>query len=655
MNAAGQGKAWTGPQLAAQLATLDGVAPPALYYVVFRATRQPDGTEQHQYEVPDQALPLEPPAWPAWLAQHNLLGSGQLSVAVLVIREVPDAAGRLVECVLERRRGGADGPFYGNPARVEFVGPAGAVRLYRAGRDGQLQEIAPSPPVHAPGARGAEQFAGERQALERHFGPGIQVIDAREPTLFEDMAGLACIVHLRRTEEQELACGIGWHGTTCFILVADFPRFGIPLSLSLPDEAAVQDALHRQGLVRHETRLDERGLAVVARRRGAEGLFLLRVDSGRAHTEPYLPGVADIGTEDQNRWLRYAETYERLVLLDRHRDGGSDDIVVLTGDAGGHVWRHLIDADGVETWCRPADDAAVGALYRERLAPGTLARSEGGVPNGGPGEQSPQEPGTAPSPDSLLAKVRAFTGAMAALYTASDAALAEPPGRNFSPALFASLYALEAALVTLSAENAATQLTVLLADAEAGTLDPDRLARELTHLEAGLHDELALIRLVPLQPAQWRWLTDPSPFGAEVEARFPACAYDIEEAASCLAFRRPAAAVFHCMKILERGLLALGRLAGVADILGPHRAWSDILATLASADRASLAPLLSHVRRIRRRWRAPGLLPAEKYTETEAERVFQSVGAFMRELADRCDERGDAAAMGRAGKGRSPG
>ena len=371
------------------------------------------------------------------------------------------------------------------------------------------------------------------------------------------------------------------------------------------------------------------------------------------NVEPHQPNAAPLGTDDQQRWLRYVDTYERLVPLDRHRDGVSDDIVVLTGDASGHVWRHLVDPDGVETWRRPADDAAVAALHRERLSPGTRARIEGGEPNGGPGELSTPTRDNAPSPDSLLAKVRAFTGATAAVHAASDAALTEQAGLDCSPALLGYLYAIEVAVEILPAENAATQLAALLAEAEAGTLDPERLVGELAQLEAGLRDELAMTRLVTLLPAQWRRLTDPSPFGAEVEARFPACAYDIEEAASCLAFRRPTAAVFHCMKILERGLLALGRHAGAPEILGPHRDWSDILAALASTCPASLAPVLSQVKRIRRRWRAPGLFPAEKYTEAEAERVFQSVGAFMRELAARCDERGDAAAVpDRTGRGR---
>jgi hypothetical protein len=522
-----------------------------------------------------------------------------------------------------------------------------------------LQEVAPSPPALPSVPRGAEHFAGEQQALERFFGPAIQVIDARDPTLFEDMAGLASILHLRRTGprqaaagagDAELACGIGWFGSIPFVLAADFPRFGISLALPPADDAAVQAVLQRDGLVRHETRLDERGLAVLARNHGGQALFLLRVQAGQVQAEPYQPNAVAVGGKDQQRWLRHVETYERLVPLDQHRDGSADDIVVLTGDAGGHVWRHLVDPDGVETWRRPADDAAVATLYRERLAPGDRAGSEADPPGEASGRQLDPDPGTGAPADSLLATVGAFNDATAALRMACELARADPHPSE----MLAMLYAVEAALGRLCAENTAGRCQLLLADAEAGVLEPARLARVLPALETSLHDELALIRLVLLQPAQWRRLTDAAPFGTEVEERFPGCAYDIEEAERCLVFRRPSAAVFHCMKVMERGLLALGRLAGVKDPSGLRRNWTDILASLAAGP-AALAPMLGHVKRVRRRWRAPGLLPAEKYTEAEAEAVFQSVGAFMRDLAERCDERGEvplAAGDGRPAGGR---
>lgn len=653
MSAAGEGKALSGPRLAAELAALAGVAPAPACHVVFRATRFADGQETRGYEVPDEAGPLAEAAWPRWLRERGLLGRDQLRVAALVIREVLDQDGRLAEAVLERRRGGAGGPLHGNPARVQFVGPARLVRAYRTDRDGQLLEVAPSPRTQEPETSGAELFLGERQALERRFGLDIEVVDTREPTPFEDMAGLASIVHLRRGDGPEIACGIGWHGPMAFILEADFPRFDIPLALPPGDEAAVHDAARQHGLVRHEIRVDERGLAVVARRHGSEALFLLRPVAGRVGVEPYqLATVAPAG-DDQRRWLRYIETHERLVPLDHYRDGQSENLVVLTGDASGHVWRHHVDADGVETTRRLADDTAVASLHREHQAPGTLARLDGG-PLDGASEPQPA-PETIAPPDSPLAIGRAFVAAMAALQASTNAVLAKTAEAGLPPEIFDFLDALRAPLEALSAEYAASQLEALQRQAVGGTLDAGQLVSELVQLEAGLQKELALIRQVPLLPAQSRRLNNPAPFGTAVEERFSACAYDIEEAASCLAFRRPTAAVFHCMKILERGLFAFERCVGISPPPGVQRGWSDIMAGLRTACPPPLAPALVRLQWVQRRWRAPSLIPAAKYTETEAELIFQSVGAFMRELADRCDEHGEASTAPHSGKERHAG
>ncbi|HET8995889.1 MAG TPA: hypothetical protein VFN42_04415 [Acetobacteraceae bacterium] len=546
---------------------MNAAAPAPACHVVFRLSRRADGSETACYEVPDEAVPLDEATWPHWLARRELLGARQLSVPVLVLRETLDLSGLVAECTLERRLGAVDGPFCGNPARVDFAGPARMVRLYRVLRDGQLAQMGLSPQVlPPPAARGAEPFAGELQALERRFGPGLQVLDAREPTLFEDVAGLASIIHIRLPDGRELACGIGWHGTTPIILVADFPRFDVALALPPVEETAVQDALRRLGLVRHETRMDAAGLAVLARRRGGQELLLLRIAGARCSAEPYQPGTAQLGSPDQRGWLRYAEVHEGLKPLDLYAEGASGDLIALTGDASGHVWRHLVDADGVEAWRRPADDAAVAALHREALAPGTLLRLEG------------------PSADPDLAR-------------------AEQPAEP--------------------------------ADAAPGGGDPDGLAREL----ARLRDDLAQIRLMPLQPP-WQPPHDAAPFGAEVEARFPDCAYHAEEAASCLAFRRPTAAVFHCMKVVERGLAALGRLLGMDGFPGRVRGWGTIMGAVRPACPPELSPVLGHLQRIRQRWHAPGLDPAEKYTEAEAEQVFQAVDAFMRALAERYDEAG---------------
>ena len=76
------------------------------------------------YELPGEPGRQDEAAFERWLIERDLAGPERLSVSVLVIREQLDAAGLLRECVLERRRGGAEGPYYGNVARVEFAGAA---------------------------------------------------------------------------------------------------------------------------------------------------------------------------------------------------------------------------------------------------------------------------------------------------------------------------------------------------------------------------------------------------------------------------------------------------------------------------------------------------------------------------------------------------
>jgi len=141
-----------------------------------------------------------------------------------------------------------------------------------------------------------------------------------------------------------------------------------------------------------------------------------------------------------------------------------------------------------------------------------------------------------------------------------------------------------------------------------------------------------------------------APFGAEVETRFPASAYDIDEAASCLALRRPTAAVFHCLCVLQQGLRAHARWRGAADPPAQAgRRWQAVLGDLRSAGCDS--ELVAALDAVRRGWRGAALQLGPKYTEEEAERIFRLVDAFMRRLAELCDEDGEPAVLqeGQAG------
>jgi hypothetical protein len=608
------------------------VAPEPVEFVVCRITTQPDGSQTQIYQVSDEPSPLRQAELPQWLARHRLLGADRLALAVLIIREVLDEAGLVRECTLERRRGVLDGPLHGDPARVEFTGPARMVRCYRVLRDGRLAEVAGTTDILPARRHASVHFAGELSAVRAQFGPEVQIIDAREPTLLEAMVGLDGILHVRLTDGREIGCGIGWHGPVPFVLPAAFPRFAAPLVLSPENEAAVQAVLERDNLVRHETRLDPLGLAVVARGRGGEQLFLLRGNAGAASIEPYQPAAANAASEDQARWMRYAETYEHLAILDAWRDGDSDDLLVVTGEASGQIWRHHIDPDGVETWRKPDEQAAAGLLYREQLSPGTLAAADAAVTSDNaedhpPSLADPNEAEDAPA-ESLLAKAEAYVSALAALHGAQEATAGKQPLAEALEHLRVLLPALE----TLQAGHAAVEARMLLLQLEEARIQPARLAAALIRLEARLSDELATIRLVTLAPPQWRHLVDPAPFGASVEFAFPEAGYDIEEAALCLAFRRPTAASFHCTRIVECGLAVLGEDLGV-HLPGDNRQWTRIMTLLRGAVPSDRAGMLAALEQVRRCWRDARLAPAEKYTEAEAERLFRAVGAFMGALA----------------------
>ena len=613
MATAEDGEHWTGPRLTARFIALKGIAPEPAVHIVFRSTRRVDGTTLESYAVPDEAQPLEPEAAETWI--DSQLGRGErLAVAVLVIREILDTRGMILQCTIERRRGSVDGPFCGDPVRVDFAGPASAVRLYRSHLDGRLTEVAPSADIAPPRVRSPEQFSGELKALHARYGPGVRVLDSREPTLFEDMVGLSSIVHVRTVDARDIGCGIGWHGKVPFVLEADFPRFAAPFELPPEDAAAIEAALRDNDLVRGETRLDQDGIAVVARRRGTETLFLLRPSAGTVRPDPHVPNRS-VGGPDQQRWMRYVETYEGLTVLDAWRDGTSEDLIVLAGDLSGQVWRHHIDIDGVETWRKADDEAAVGALHREQLFPGTLASTDDLPPADNHNTISlPELSGSPGDRGSLLFRAEAYIRAMHALSALREAQEARP-----------HLHMLSAALADLDAHLTAAMLR---------NVPPQPDAASLTRLQDSLRAELALSQCYLISPPHAQRLArDDAPFGEDVAAFLPDVSYDIEEAALCLALSRPTAAVFHCMKVLQAGIAEFARIAGIENPIISGSRWSLIMHSLQAAGAANLQQAFTALDAIRRGWRAATLLPADKYTEQEAERIFRSLETFLRALA----------------------
>ena len=653
MNTSGENDIWTPTRLRARLAAQKGLAPAPSCYVVWRATTRAGAPETRGYELPGDPERRDEAAFDRWLVERNLAGAERLTVSVLVIREQLDEAGLVREGILERRRGGVDGPYYGNVARVEFSGPAVSVRRYRAARDGRLTELPPGDATGvspSPTDMDTDSFAGEDAAVHAFLGPDTVIDDRRSPSLFEDLLGLSAIIHVRRPDGMEIGCGIGWHGGIAFVLAADFPRHGGELAPPPELEAAVEAAIRTRHLIRHETRLDEHGFSVLARDPGRRALVAIRLEGQVTRIDPYVPGRGAALNDDQRRWLTYAETYEARAILDSWRNGDSDEIAVVTIDPDNEAWRHIVDGDGIEISRVPDNDAAAAVLYRERLnppddlpAPAAPAGSEppdsGPVPGPDAAAAADQE---APA-DSLLASARAWSRATVllneALAAASAAASPGTPGgrtqlKAVRKAVAERLIALIEPLSLLNARFTLGSLRRLIARAALPMEDVATASRELA---VRLNDEMALTRVVLLQAGEGA-KSDTAPFGALVERHLPAASYDIEEMAHCLTLRRPTAAVLHAMQAMRHALAGVERLVVTPKLAG--LAWTRIVEIVRESGGAE-DELADALARVHRAWRAPGLLPAAKYTEEEAEAVIAAVHAFMRHLAARLAASGE--------------
>ena len=648
MSNSGENNIWSPSRLRTQLVALKGLAPAPNCYIVWRATSQPGMPDLGGYELPGEPGRQDEAAFERWLIERDLAGPERLSVSVLVIREQLDAVGLLQEAVLERRRGAAEGPYYGNVARIEFTGAATRVQRYRAARDGRLlrlpaeDETGVAPPTEAVDA---DAFAGEDAAVHAYLGDDAVILDRRTPTLFEDLIGLSGIIHARRRDGIEIGCGVGWHGGIPFVLAADFPSEAGPLAPPPDLEAAVAEAVRSRDLIRLETRLDNLGFCVIARERGRPNLVMIRLDGTAVHISAYTPGRTAAANADQRRWMTYAEAYEARTVLDSWPDGGGDEIAVVTIDQDHEAWRHIIDADGIELSRRPDNEAAAAVLFRERarLPDESAVASETGADAAADriAESLDAVPDATVPADSLLTMVLAWSRVTTQLRSAIAATDAgDGSGRMVSPIVLDQLSTLTPPLLVLHANFTAGSLSRLIVQARSGAITTAGFAAALGEILARLRDELALTRNVTLANIAGRPDGEP-PFGPLVELHFPTAVYDIEEAVYCLALRRPTAAVLHAMKVMRYGLEGVARLLGARKLT--ELTWSRVIATVRAAA-GHQEDLLEPLVRVRRAWRGPGLLPADKYTEAEAEAVLDAVAAFMRALAARIEVSGETAA-----------
>lgn len=88
-------------------------------------------------------------------------------------------------------------------------------------------------------------------------------------------------------------------------------------------------------------------------------------------------------------------------------------------------------------------------------------------------------------------------------------------------------------------------------ESEGGTFED--LEREIDAIRNAIVAELGALTFFTLDARFAGHFANTQPFGTVVAEKFPGAAYDVEEAAKCLALSRSTACVFHLMRVMEVG------------------------------------------------------------------------------------------------------
>jgi hypothetical protein len=87
----------------------------------------------------------------------------------------------------------------------------------------------------------------------------------------------------------------------------------------------------------------------------------------------------------------------------------------------------------------------------------------------------------------------------------------------------------------------------------------DRIWQQMEEVRLALKADLRDQRFLSLPSADIKYYQQEQRFGLEVFTNFPSTRHDVEEAANCYATGRYTACVFHCMRVVEKGLHTLVR------------------------------------------------------------------------------------------------
>jgi hypothetical protein len=165
--------------------------------------------------------------------------------------------------------------------------------------------------------------------------------------------------------------------------------------------------------------------------------------------------------------------------------------------------------------------------------------------------------------------------------------------------------------------------------------------RSANMISTTIETEMALRLFFFIPPDRAKYYEPDEPiFGTEVQTKFPAGIYELDEAAKCMAFRRSTATIFHLMRLMEIALGAVSKcLAIPPPTRGGERNWGSILSKIkaetdrrnaasgwpTAGDRELFAELYVSLDAVRVAWRNATMHVENKYSTEEAEHIFVAV------------------------------
>jgi hypothetical protein len=209
--------------------------------------------------------------------------------------------------------------------------------------------------------------------------------------------------------------------------------------------------------------------------------------------------------------------------------------------------------------------------------------------------------------------------------------------------------------VKINLDGGAKRAQQILRRLQKDKLTYETIVMDCASLEEFIHDALEERHFAYIEPSKAKFFEQDELFGNGVALSFPSTAADIKDAGNCLASGLDTAAVFHLMRIAERGLriLARDRRVKIKKTKLDYAEWQTVIdgitKKIEEMAKARRGPKKSEALEFYRgalgefyafkdAWRNHVMHSRERYDENQALSAFQHVSEFMKRLSTRLSE-----------------